>query len=80
MEKDYARINKLINLRREYAARVSPVEQVIEKERRTFDKHEQELMAGEWLSRRLDAGLFSLQVSVPFELIQVASNSHRPLM
>lgn len=66
MEKDYARIEKLVNLRREYAARVSPVEQVIEKERRTFDKEEQELMAGEWLSRRLDAGLFSLQVRFLF--------------
>ncbi|KAJ5262509.1 hypothetical protein N7524_007814 [Penicillium chrysogenum] len=61
MEKDYARIEKLVSLRREYAARVLPVEQAIEKERRTFDKEEQELMAGEWLSRRLDAGLFSLQ-------------------
>ncbi|CAG8903160.1 unnamed protein product [Penicillium egyptiacum] len=61
MEKDYARIEKLVNLRREYAARVLPVEQAIKKERRTFDKEEQELMAGEWLSRRLDAGLFSLQ-------------------
>ncbi|KAJ5876256.1 uncharacterized protein N7529_001840 [Penicillium soppii] len=61
MEKDYARIEKLITLRREYAARVSPVEQAIAKERRTFDEEEQELMAGEWLSRRLDAGLFSLQ-------------------
>ncbi|KAJ5951703.1 uncharacterized protein N7479_010116 [Penicillium vulpinum] len=61
MEKDYARIEKLINLRRDYAARVLPVEQAIEKERRTFDKEEQELMAGEWLSRRFDAGLFSLQ-------------------
>jgi beta-catenin-like protein 1 len=62
MEKDYARIEKLINLRRDYAARISPVDQAIEKERRTFDKEEQELMAGEWLPRRLDAGLFSLQV------------------
>ncbi|KAJ5355687.1 hypothetical protein N7517_010296 [Penicillium concentricum] len=61
MEKDYARIEKLINLRRDYAARILPVDQTIEKERRTFDKEEQELMAGEWLSRRFDAGLFSLQ-------------------
>ncbi|KAJ5559301.1 hypothetical protein N7535_009529 [Penicillium sp. DV-2018c] len=61
MEKDYARIEKLIKLRREYAARVAPVEQAIEKERKTFDKEEQELMAGEWLSRRFDAGLFSVQ-------------------
>jgi hypothetical protein len=66
MEKDYARIEKLVSLRREYAARVLPVEQAIEKERRTFDKEEQELMAGEWLSRRLDAGLFSLQVRFLF--------------
>lgn len=62
MEKDYARIEKLITLRREYAARVTPVEQAIAKERRTFDEEEQKLMAGEWLSRRFDAGLFSLQV------------------
>jgi beta-catenin-like protein 1 len=62
MEKDYGKIEKLVKLRREYASRVSPVEQAIAKERRTFDKEEQELMAGEWLSRRFDAGLFSLQV------------------
>lgn len=62
MEKDYARIEKLITLRREYAARIAPVEQLIVKERRTFDEEEQRLMSGEWLSRRLDAGLFSLQV------------------
>jgi beta-catenin-like protein 1 len=62
MEKDYGKIEKLVKLRREYAARVSPVEQAIAKERRTFDTEEQELMAGEWLSRRFDAGLFSLQV------------------
>ncbi|OQD83019.1 hypothetical protein PENANT_c018G08016 [Penicillium antarcticum] len=61
MEKDYGKIEKLVKLRREYAARVSPVEEAIVKERRTFDKEEQELMAGEWLSRRFDAGLFSLQ-------------------
>ncbi|KAJ6098618.1 hypothetical protein N7467_000153 [Penicillium canescens] len=61
MEKDYGKIEKLVKLRREYASRVSPVEQAIAKERRTFDKEEQELMAGEWLSRRFDAGLFSLQ-------------------
>lgn len=63
MEKDYARIEKLVTLRREYAARLLPVEEAIGKERKTFDKEEQELMAGEWLSRRFDAGLFSLQVS-----------------
>ncbi|KAK5790706.1 hypothetical protein VI817_007993 [Penicillium citrinum] len=61
MEKDYEKIEKLVKLRREYAARVSPVEQAINKERKSFSKDDQEYMAGEWLSRRLDAGLFSLQ-------------------
>lgn len=63
MEKDYEKIGKLIKLRREYAARLSPVEQAIEKERKGYSKEDQEYMAGEWFSRRLDAGLFSLQVS-----------------
>ena len=62
MENDYEKIGKLIKLRREYAARLSPVEQAIEKERRSLAEEEQEEMAGEWLSRRLDAGLFLLQV------------------
>jgi hypothetical protein len=62
MENDYEKIGKLIKLRREYAARLSPVEQAIEKERRSLDEEEQEEMTGEWLSRRLDAGLFLLQV------------------
>lgn len=62
MEKDYEKIEKLIKLRRDYAFRVSPVEQAIEQERKRFDKEEQEVMAHEWLSRRFDAGLFSIQV------------------
>ena len=62
MEKDYGKIEKLVNLRRDYASRVSPIEQVIEKERKNYSKDEQEVMATEWLSRRFDAGLFSIQV------------------
>ncbi|KAJ5389159.1 Beta-catenin-like protein 1 [Penicillium cataractarum] len=61
MEKEYEKIEKLIKLRRDYAARVSPVEQAIEKERKGLSQDDQEFMAGEWLSRRFDAGLFSLQ-------------------
>ncbi|KAJ5605184.1 hypothetical protein N7510_010338 [Penicillium lagena] len=61
MEKDYEKIDKLIKLRREYAARIAPVEQAIEKERKSLSKEDQEYMAAEWLSRRFDAGLFSLQ-------------------
>ncbi|RAK90975.1 DUF1716 domain protein [Aspergillus costaricaensis CBS 115574] len=62
MEKDYEKIEKLIKLRRDHAQRVTPVEQAIEKERKNFTEEEQEIMAAEWLSRRFDAGLFSLQL------------------
>ncbi|PLB37671.1 beta-catenin-like protein 1 [Aspergillus candidus] len=62
MEKNYEKIEKLIKLRRDYSSRVSPVEEAIEKERKTFDTVEQDMMAAEWLSRRFDAGLFSLQL------------------
>lgn len=62
MEKDYEKIEKLVKLRRDYASRVSPVEQIIEKERKQFTEEEQKAMEAEWLSRRFDAGLFSLQV------------------
>ncbi|RAH49449.1 DNA-directed RNA polymerase II core subunit RPB2 [Aspergillus brunneoviolaceus CBS 621.78] len=62
MEKDYEKIEKLVKLRRDYASRVSPVEQAVEKERKSFTPEEQEVMASEWLSRRFDAGLFSLQL------------------
>lgn len=74
MEKDYEKIDKLIKLRRDYASKVSPVEQAIEKERKNLSQEEQEVMAGEWLSRRFDAGLFSLQVclSIPALVIHTA--------
>ncbi|KAL4878273.1 Catenin-beta-like protein [Aspergillus karnatakaensis] len=62
MEKDYEKIQKLVKLRRDYASRVSPVEQMIEKERQRYNKEEQEILEAEWLSRRFDAGLFSLQL------------------
>ncbi|PKX90331.1 beta-catenin-like protein 1 [Aspergillus novofumigatus IBT 16806] len=62
MEKDYEKIVKLVKLRRDYASRVSPVEQAIEEERKNYTDEEQEAMAAEWLSRRFDAGLFSLQL------------------
>lgn len=63
MEKNYEKIEKLIKLRRQYAARLSPVEKEIEKEKAALTEEDQEEMAGDWLSQRLDAGLFLLQVS-----------------
>lgn len=61
VESDYEKITKLVELRREYKTRLSRVEAQIRKERQDLDEAEAEDQADEWLSRRLDAGLFSLQ-------------------
>ena len=63
VEKEYEKIRKLIQLRREYASKVAAVDRSIENDRRTLSTPEQKDFADEWLSRRLDAGLFCLQVS-----------------
>jgi beta-catenin-like protein 1 len=60
MEKDYEKTSKLTKLRREYLARVGAVEQQIRQEndgkKPGGDEGEEE-----WLSRRMEAGLFQLQ-------------------
>ena len=61
VEKDYEKTDKLVKLRGEYAARMRAVDARIAQEKRGMDAEEQEDMAGEWFSRRLDAGLFCLQ-------------------
>ena len=61
VEKDYAKVVKLMELRQEFKSRLSSVEQSITKERSQLSPEDREAMAGEWLSRRLDAGLFGLQ-------------------
>ena len=63
VEKDYEKVTKLVKLRRDYAARVAVVDQEIRKEQAQLDAEEREEMADEWLSRRLDAGLFCLQTT-----------------
>ena len=62
VEKNYEKIDRLIQLRRDYNSRVSNVDQTIKHERAMLATEEQVDIADEWLSRRLDAGLFSLQV------------------
>jgi beta-catenin-like protein 1 len=61
VEKDYEKIGKLLQLRSEYAGRVGRVEQEIEAEEKEMSNEEKEERAAESLSRRFDAGLFSLQ-------------------
>ena len=62
VEKDYEKIGKLVALRRDYAGRVTVVDAQIKDERRGRSREEAEEMADEWFSRRLDAGLFCLQI------------------
>lgn len=61
VEKEYEKIAKLIKLRRDYADRVEIVDAQIRDEQRGLDAEEREERIDEWLSRRLDAGLFCLQ-------------------
>ena len=65
VEKDYEKIARLINIRREYASKVQVVEDDINRDRSGLSSTEQEAREAEWLSRRLDAGLFTLQASYP---------------
>ncbi|KIV81466.1 hypothetical protein PV11_03652 [Exophiala sideris] len=61
VENDYEKILKLVELRREYKTRLVKTDTQIQKERDEMDAADAEEHADEWLSRRLDAGLFSLQ-------------------
>ena len=61
VENDYQKISKLFQLRREHAERVGRVEQEIGAEEREMGPEEKEERAAESLSRRFDAGFFSLQ-------------------
>lgn len=61
MEKDYEKIHKLVKVRREYVSRLRPIEAQIAEEKTRATSDEIELLTDEWLSRRLDGGLFCLQ-------------------
>lgn len=61
VEKDYEKAAKLVKLRREYASRLAIANDAIRTEQSRMSAQEREDMADEWFSRRLDAGLFSLQ-------------------
>jgi beta-catenin-like protein 1 len=61
VEKDYDKTAKLVKLRREYASRLTLVDEAIRAEQSQMSAPDREDMADEWFSRRLDAGLFCLQ-------------------
>ncbi|KAI1071295.1 hypothetical protein LB507_009524 [Fusarium sp. FIESC RH6] len=61
VEKDYEKITKLIKFRRDYVARLSLAEQQNDAEKAVTSVDDRETAELEWLSRRIDAGLFTLQ-------------------
>ncbi|KAI9808864.1 MAG: hypothetical protein M1826_004031, partial [Phylliscum demangeonii] len=61
VEKGYEKTERLMQLRREPAARLKQVDETIAREKADADPDAQDDMADEWFSRRLDAGLFSVQ-------------------
>jgi beta-catenin-like protein 1 len=62
VEKDYEKLAKIVKLRKQYAAQVQAVDRGIKEEQSTASAKVAEDVADQWLSRRLDAGLFCLQV------------------
>lgn len=70
VEKDYEKIDKILKLRKQYAAQVQAVDRGIKEEQGTSNAKAED-MADRWLSRRLDAGLFCLQVGVVPDLLGV---------
>lgn len=61
VEKDYEKLTRLVQIRRDYASKLSPIDQAIAEERARLSPEEQDDRADAWFLRRLDAGLFSLQ-------------------
>lgn len=79
VEKNYEKIERVIQLRRDYASKVSVVDAEMEVERGELSAPDREDRADEWFSRRLDAGLFSLQVGLnPLLHPQLQPNSKAP--
>lgn len=61
VEKDYEKIARLVQLRRDYSSRVAAVEQQIKREQAELRPEAREELADEWFLRRVDGGLFCLQ-------------------
>ena len=61
VEKKYEKIGKLAELKQEYSVRVDAVDTEIKAERQGLSQEVIEDLEPEWLSRRFDAGLFTVQ-------------------
>ena len=61
VEKDYEKIAKLMKLRREHASQIRQAEAQNDAERKDASEEDIADLEVDWLARRLDAGLFTLQ-------------------
>lgn len=66
VENEYEKLSRLVSIRREFSSKMSTIDNEIALERSNLSQEEQEERVDEWFSRKLDAGLFSLQVKVFF--------------
>nr|OQO19857.1 hypothetical protein B0A51_12452 [Rachicladosporium sp. CCFEE 5018] len=62
-EKNCEKVVKIVELRKGFARRVSAAEEEIKLERRMMDEEDWPEREAEWLSRRLEGGLFGLQTT-----------------
>ena len=62
-EKNWRIVSPLMQIRREAALRIDGVEKEIQAEKAVLSREQEEERADEWLSRRLDAGLYVLQTT-----------------
>ncbi|KAL8882523.1 MAG: hypothetical protein Q9198_000491 [Flavoplaca austrocitrina] len=63
VEKDYEKLDRTMKIRREYAKKVAAVDQDIQREKSRLSTQEQDERGDEWLSRRMDAGLYALRTA-----------------
>lgn len=61
VEKEYEKVKRILQIRQGYAARLGVVDEEIKSERAAEDPVNHVAMEEDWLSRRLDAGLFNVQ-------------------
>lgn len=69
VENEYEKLSRLVSIRREFSSKISTIDNEIAVERSNLSQEEQEERVDEWFSRKLDAGLFSLQVKVFFSFL-----------
>lgn len=62
MEKDYEKIVRLVRVRHDYVGRLAAVDEQIAAEKQALSSEERAVIEDDWTSRRLDSGIFTLQV------------------